>query len=155
MAKENSALLFAAVIMMMMQMVTSLRDSGSDIDSVLHLRFGAGNANHVSIKLFLVGFSDNSACRALYWCLVIVHGFKSRSSDCFSCINGVLLSPFHLFSKAIERLQNVLPEYWRSSQRRKKLRAVSCEELPWRAQVLFFCRVKPLAVLPNMSFIFH
>ena len=38
--------------------------------------------------------------------------------------------------KAIDRLQSVLPEYWRSSQRRKKLRAVSCEELPWRAQVL-------------------
>ena len=37
--------------------------------------------------------------------------------------------------KAIERLQGFLPEYWRSSQRRKKLRAVSCEELPWRAQV--------------------
>ncbi|XP_068714673.1 cilia- and flagella-associated protein 54-like isoform X3 [Montipora foliosa] len=36
---------------------------------------------------------------------------------------------------AIERLQNVLPEYWRSSQRKKKLRAVSCEELPWRAQM--------------------
>ena len=42
------------------------------------------------------------------------------------------------FFKATERLQSVLPEYWRSSQRRKKLRAVSCEELPWRAQVLFF-----------------
>ena len=39
--------------------------------------------------------------------------------------------------KAIDRLQSILPEYWRSSQRRKKLRAVSCEELPWRAQVLF------------------
>ncbi|XP_027049490.1 cilia- and flagella-associated protein 54-like [Pocillopora damicornis] len=36
---------------------------------------------------------------------------------------------------AIERLQGFLPEYWRSSQRRKKLRAVSCEELPWRAQM--------------------
>ncbi|PFX16137.1 Uncharacterized protein C12orf55-like [Stylophora pistillata] len=37
--------------------------------------------------------------------------------------------------KAVERLQSSLPEYWRSSQRRKKLRAVSCEELPWRAQM--------------------
>lgn len=36
---------------------------------------------------------------------------------------------------AFERLQSVLPEYWRSSQRRKKLRAVSSEELPWRAQM--------------------
>ncbi|XP_074609756.1 cilia- and flagella-associated protein 54-like isoform X1 [Acropora palmata] len=39
------------------------------------------------------------------------------------------------FYHAIGCLQNVLPEYWRSSQRRKKLRAVSCEELPWRAQM--------------------
>lgn len=48
--------------------------------------------------------------------------------------------------KALERLQSVLPEYWRSSQRRKKLRAVSSEELPWRAQVLLFYEVKPITI---------
>ena len=77
---------------------------------------------------------------------VLKHRWTSTNHKPFSFTMTIFLTrmiysrPF----KAIERLQGFLPEYWRSSQRRKKLRAVSCEELPWRAQVqictnMFWC----------------
>ena len=117
------------------------------------------------VVLLLGGGGTFSSCFDQSICLKDAFAlWRSRSDGSLCCVSGhnskvtvPLPKPFSftmnifltrmIYSrsfKAIERLQGFLPEYWRSSQRRKKLRAVSCEELPWRAQVqictnMFWC----------------
>ena len=104
---------------------------------VIHLAGGGGGRGRVAIPLV-------TSCLRNW--NVLKHRWTSTNHKPFSFTMTIFLTrmiysrPF----KAIERLQGFLPEYWRSSQRRKKLRAVSCEELPWRAQVqictnMFWC----------------
>ncbi|XP_032221437.2 cilia- and flagella-associated protein 54 isoform X1 [Nematostella vectensis] len=45
------------------------------------------------------------------------------------------------FAIAVERMQTILPDFWRSSQRRRKLRSVSNEELPWRVQLNYLTAI--------------
>ena len=104
---------------------------------VIHLARGGGRGGGVAIPLVTSSLRNWGVLR---------HRWTSTNHKPFSFTMNIFLTRM-IYSrsfKAIERLQGFLPEYWRSSQRRKKLRAVSCEELPWRAQVqictnMFWC----------------
>ncbi|XP_066927211.1 cilia- and flagella-associated protein 54-like isoform X2 [Clytia hemisphaerica] len=47
----------------------------------------------------------------------------------------VMTAEERIIKDAILRMQAVLPELWKTQQRKKKLRIVSQEELPWRSQM--------------------
>ncbi|XP_057307241.1 cilia- and flagella-associated protein 54-like [Hydractinia symbiolongicarpus] len=60
---------------------------------------------------------------------------KSNKSTCTTKVIAVMTSEEKRRKDAAAKIQNLLPEVWKSMQRRKKLRDVSLDELPWRCQM--------------------